>query len=118
MIVNHGVHDGGGGSRPSVDAVPDQLGERQGRGNERIMRTKNIGNIERAARIVGGLLLAVLGLTLLIATGGPPWLFAIDAVLIALGLDFAVTGVTGHCLIYQWLGWSTAPEAKASVDGR
>jgi len=82
------------------------------------MRTKNIGNVERAARVVGGVLLAAFGLTLPVVAGGPPWLFAIDAVLIALGLDFAVTGVTGHCLIYQWLGWSTAPSAKTSPGGR
>jgi len=73
------------------------------------MRTKNIGYVERAARIVGGMLLAALGLTLMIITSGPLWLFALDAVLIVLGLDFVLTGVTGHCPLYRWLGWSTAP---------
>ena len=72
------------------------------------MRTKNVGMGERMARGVGGLLLAALGLSLLVGAGGPPWLIAVDAVLIALGLDFAVTGVTGFCPLYRWLGWSTA----------
>ena len=72
------------------------------------MRTKNVGLVERIARGAGGLLLAALGLSLLVGAGGPPWLIAVDAVLIALGLDFAVTGVTGFCPLYRWLGWSTA----------
>ncbi len=55
------------------------------------MRAKNVGNIDRAARVFGGALMAALGLTLLVAAGGPAWLIAIDAMLIALGLDFFVT---------------------------
>ncbi len=82
------------------------------------MRPKNVGNIDRAARVVGGVSMAALGLTLLIAAGGPLWLFAFGGVLVALGLDFAVTGGTGHCLIYQLLGWSTAPSAETSAKGK
>ena len=71
------------------------------------MRTKNVGTVERVARVVGGLLLVALGLSLLVRAGGPLWIIAVDAGLIALGLDFVVTGVTGHCPLYRWLGWST-----------
>ena len=72
------------------------------------MQRKNVGNLERVARSVGGGVAAVLGLVLIIGTGGPPWVVALDAVLIALGLDFVVTGATGCCPLYRWLGWSTA----------
>lgn len=71
------------------------------------MRAKNVGTVERALRILGGGALATLGLALLVAAGGPAWLIAVDAVLILLGLDFVLTGMTGHCPLYQWLGWST-----------
>ena len=72
------------------------------------MRTKNVGTIERTVRVVGGGLLAALGLALLVGPGGAPWLITVDVVLILLGLDFVFTGATGHCPLYRWLGWSTA----------
>ena len=75
------------------------------------MQTKNVGNIERIARVVGGGALAALGVVLLVTAGGPAWRFAIDALLIILGLDFVVTGATGRCPLYRWLGWRTARRA-------
>lgn len=71
------------------------------------MRAKNVGSAERAARVVGGGLLAAVGLALIALAGGSVWLVAADVVLILLGLDFVVTGATGHCPLYRWLGWST-----------
>lgn len=72
------------------------------------MRAKNVGSAERVARVVGGGLLAAVGFALIAVAGGPFWLVAVDIVLILLGLDFVVTGATGNCPLYRWLGRSTA----------
>ncbi len=32
----------------------------------------------------------------------------LDVALIALGVDFVVTGIRGYCPLYKRLGWSTA----------
>lgn len=71
------------------------------------MRAKNVGSAERVARVLGGGLLAAVGVALIALVGGPVWLVAVDVVLILLGLDFVVTGATGNCPLYRWLGWST-----------
>jgi len=71
-------------------------------------RKPNVGTGERVARVIGGGLVAGLGLALLIMGSGAVWLIAADVVLITLGADFVVTGLTGHCPLYRWLGWSTA----------
>lgn len=68
----------------------------------------NIGMIERVLRAVLGGALAVWALLLLLDGGTPLRLFLYVA-LIALGLDFVVTGIRGYCPLYKRLGWSTAP---------
>ncbi len=80
-----------------------------------MQREKNVGPVERSARIVGGGTAIIIGLLWLI--GGPASaLIAVAAVaLIALGLDFFVTGVTGYCPLYQRLGWSTAPHRNQAA---
>lgn len=71
-------------------------------------RTHNIGTIERWVRVLGGGVMAMVGFWILFA--GPPSLVigAAEVVLVLLGLDFVVTGLTGYCPLYERLGWSTA----------
>ena len=68
---------------------------------------KNLGTTERVLRVLLGGALAVWALWLLLGGGPLVWLLLYGA-LIALGVDFVVTGVRGYCPLYQWLGWSTA----------
>lgn len=75
--------------------------------------TKNLGTLERTLRVLLGGALAVWGLWMLLAGGALVWLLLYVA-LIALGVDFVVTGIRGYCPLYTWLGWSTArPKAHA-----
>jgi DUF2892 family protein len=70
-------------------------------------REHNVGMIERWIRIVGGGGVAVVGLALLL--GGPGNILIAIALgaLTLLGVDFVVTGITGYCPLYHWLGLST-----------
>lgn len=74
-------------------------------------KKQNVGMIERVLRVALGGALAIWALVLLFGGGGLIWLLVYVA-LIALGIDFVVTGITGYCPLYNLLGWSTAP-AKA-----
>jgi hypothetical protein len=61
-----------------------------------------LGPIERAVRIVGGGLLAIIGLNLWLTSGGLiAWAWFGAALL---GLDFVVTGVRGYCPLYARFG--------------
>lgn len=68
---------------------------------------KNLGIVERVARVVLGGALAVWGVMRLVDGGALASRLA-DVALIALGIDFVVTGIRGYCPLYKWLGWSTA----------
>ena len=68
---------------------------------------KNLGTIERVVRILLGGSLAVWALSLLLGSNVLVWQLAYGA-LIALGLDFVITGIRGYCPLYRRLGWSTA----------
>jgi hypothetical protein len=68
---------------------------------------KNLGTTERVLRVLLGGALAVWASWLLLGGGPLVWLLLYVAV-IALGLDFVVTGIRGYCPLYKWLGWSTA----------
>ena len=70
-------------------------------------RTKNVGTVERVLRVVLGGGLAVWASWLLLGGGPLVWLLLYVA-LVALGVDFVVTGIRGYCPLYRWLGWSTA----------
>lgn len=64
----------------------------------------NITPIERVGRIVIGAAGVVGGLVLLAAT--PTWLTGtLEVLLIAASLDVLVTGITGHCSLYNKLGF-------------
>lgn len=71
-----------------------------------------LGPIERAVRIVGGGLLAIIGLTFWLSGGGPiGWAWFGSALL---GLDFGVTGIRGYCPLYARLGIGR-PHTKAGA---
>lgn len=77
---------------------------------------KNLGTIERALRVVLGGAVAVGALVLLLGHDALVWRLLYVA-LIALGVDFVVTGVRGYCPLYKRLGWSTAPpDAQVSSE--
>ena len=72
---------------------------------------KNLSTIERVLRVSLGGALAIWALMLLLGGDGLIWRLLYVA-LIALGVDFVVTGIRGYCPLYNRLGWSTAkPEA-------
>ena len=67
-------------------------------------RTVNITPAERLGRIALGLAAVVAGIVLL-AGAGPALAVALEALLVAAGLDLAVTGALGHCPLYARLGY-------------
>lgn len=68
---------------------------------------KNLATTERVLRVLLGGALAIWALWLLLG-GGTLLQVLLYIALIALGVDFVVTGARGHCPLYKWLGWSTA----------
>ena len=70
-------------------------------------KKKNLGAVERMLRVALGGALAIWALALLFGGGRLIWLL-LDVALIALGVDFVVTGIRGYCPLYNRLGWSTA----------
>ena len=76
------------------------------------MKKKNVGTIERIGRVALGGVLAVWAAVLLFDAGGLISVLLYVA-LIALGVDFMLTGIRGYCPLYNLLGWSTAqPEPQ------
>jgi hypothetical protein len=75
--------------------------------------TKNLGTVERVLRVLLGGALAVWALVQLLGGGAVAWLLLYVA-LIALGVDFVVTGIRGYCPLYKRLGWSTAGPQTSS----
>jgi hypothetical protein len=67
-------------------------------------RTVNITPDERLGRIAIGLAAVIAGAVLL-ATAGSALAIVLEALLIAVGLDLAVTGALGHCPLYAKLGY-------------
>lgn len=72
------------------------------------MRWKvNLTPVERVARVLVGLVGAVGGAYLL-GGAGSALAFALEAIVIITGMDLVVTGLTGHCPLYQKLGFVPA----------
>ena len=63
----------------------------------------NITPAERAGRILIGLAAIVAG-ALLVASAGSALAVVLEVLLVAAGLDLAVTGSLGHCPLYAKLG--------------
>ncbi len=68
-------------------------------------RRVNLSRTERVLRVLMGVVLAVWGLVLL-AGGAAIWGTAAAALLLAAGLDLAVTGARGYCPLYARLGYT------------
>lgn len=64
----------------------------------------NITPAERAGRIAIGLAAIIAGAVLL-AAAGSVLAVVLEALLVAAGLDLAITGALGHCPLYQKLGY-------------
>ena len=67
-------------------------------------RTVNIIPVERLGRIAVGLAAVVAGVVLL-AGAGSALAVVLEVLLVAAGLDLAVTGALGHCPLYAKLGY-------------
>lgn len=67
-------------------------------------RTVNITPTERAGRITVGLV-AVIAAIVLLTSAGTALAVVLEALLVAAGLDLAVTGALGHCPLYAKLGY-------------
>jgi hypothetical protein len=63
----------------------------------------NISRAERGGRIILGLGAAVGGVLLLVVAASG-FAMVLEILLVIAGLDLIVTGVTGHCPLYQRLG--------------
>lgn len=66
-------------------------------------RTVNITPAERLGRIAVGLAAIIAGIILL-TSAGAVLAVALEALLVAAGLDLAITGALGHCPLYARLG--------------
>jgi len=75
---------------------------------QRTQKVKNVGTPERWLRVIGGAILAFVGLAYLLAAPGSVFAWALGVVFVLLGADFVFTGITGYCPLYNKLGWSTA----------
>jgi DUF2892 family protein len=73
------------------------------------MPGRNVGGIDRAARLAIGAVLLAIGLAQLVSGGGHGWTVTIIGALVL------VTGVVGFCPPYVLLGISTA-RRKGSAD--
>ena len=67
-------------------------------------RIVNITPAERVGRIAIGLAAVISGAVLL-ASAGSALAVVLEALLVAAGLDLAVTGALGHCRLYAKLGY-------------
>ena len=63
----------------------------------------NITPAERAGRVLIGVAAAIVGVLLLISAGSAS-AGVLEVLLIAAGLDLVITGMLGHCPLYQRLG--------------
>lgn len=63
----------------------------------------NITPVERVGRIVIGLAAIIAG-AMLLSSAATAFAVVLEVLLIAAGLDLAVTGALGHCPLYQRLG--------------
>jgi len=75
--------------------------------------TVNISVSERAGRIVLGVAAIVVGAVLL-ASAGSVLAVVLEVLLVAAGLDLAVTGGLGHCPLYAKLGHVPASLRRSS----
>lgn len=68
-------------------------------------RTVNITPTERAGRVVLGIAAVIAGV-LLLTSAGSALAVVLELLLVAAGLDLAITGALGHCPLYAKLGYT------------
>ncbi len=75
------------------------------------MSWQNEGGLDRAIRVVGGLVLLLIGLFMLGGTAGA----TLGVVVAMIGVLGLVTGAVGWCFLYRILGISTTGRPIATV---
>jgi hypothetical protein len=75
--------------------------------------TINITPIERAGRVLMGLL-GVIGGGVVLAGSGGALAVVLALLLVLAGLDLMVTGALGHCPLYNKLGYTPASLSKTA----
>ena len=88
----------------SARPAPAVLDRPSGKGHRPAWRSVNITPVERLGRVVVGLAAVIAGIVLL-TSAGPALAVVLEALLVAAGLDLAVTGALGHCPLYAKLGY-------------
>jgi DUF2892 family protein len=83
---------------------PAVLDRPAGKDHRPAWRTVNITPAERLGRIAVGVAAIIAGIVLL-AGAGLALAVVLEALLVAAGLDLAVTGALGHCPLYAKLGY-------------
>jgi Protein of unknown function (DUF2892) len=73
----------------------------------------NITPVERAGRVVLGVA-AIIAAVVLLTSAGSGLAVGLEVLLVAAGLDLAVTGALGHCPLYQKLGFVPASLRRSS----
>jgi hypothetical protein len=73
-------------------------------GRRRARRTVNTTSAERLGRVAAGVAAVIAGIVLLFSAGSA-LAAVLQVLLIAAGLDLAVTGALGHCPLYAKLGY-------------
>jgi hypothetical protein len=91
-------------TRASADPGAARHQAQEGEATARRRLQVNITPAERAGRIVVGVAAVIAGAALL-ASAGSAIAVVLEALLIAAGLDLAVTGALGHCPLYHKLGY-------------
>ena len=79
------------------------LPARTGPSSRSAWRIVNITPTERLGRVAIGLAAVIAG-AILLASAGSALAIVLEALLLAAGLDLAVTGMLGHCPLYAKLG--------------
>jgi DUF2892 family protein len=95
----HQVH-----TRASADPGAARHQAHAGKATTRRRLPVNITPAERAGRIVVGVAAVIAGAALL-PSAGSALAVVLEALLIAAGVDLAVTGALGHCPLYHKLGY-------------
>ena len=88
----------------SSEAGQAVLDRPEGKDHRPAWRTVNITPAERLGRVAAGLAAIIAGIVLL-TSAGSALAVVLEALLVATGLDLAVTGTAGHCPLYARLGY-------------
>jgi len=88
----------------SAGPAPAVLDRPAGKDHRPAWRTVNITPAERLGRVAVGLAVIIAG-AIFLSGAGSVLAVVLEALLVAAGLDLAVTGALGHCPLYARLGY-------------